>query len=159
MPSKTTKLKEMIQSEINREHLLNDTISFNHMVNVWIAKTNDKLNVNDRKKSIKLNDDAIIVVDDDDDDIDISSRKTVNKSNNPMNKAHVNLGISDHLQMETSWINDICRNAQIKLESEEIVPGMLLIAHFIIEVYKNSIFQVLFINRLKLFSSPLCDHF
>lgn len=121
--SKSTDLKQMIQTEINREHLMNDTISFNHSVNVWLAKAADSLKTDDTKHKFRLSidDDEGIVVDDDDNasaekqklaDIKATEKKPV-----------AELLVPDNLRTECSWIVDICRSVQLKLQPEEIVNG------------------------------------
>lgn len=122
--SKPTDLKQMIQSEINREHLLNDTISFNHSVNVWLAKTEDSLNTEDTKQKYRLSiDDEIIIVDDDDNDMASADKQKRADNKNILTKPMAELLVPDSLRTECSWIVDICRSVQLKLQQEEIVDG------------------------------------
>lgn len=113
----SSNLKELIQSEINREHLQNDTISFNTIVSSWISKTEDQFQINGCKAFSKSNDDDIIDVDNIDSESDAPAKKNVD------NNTSLELRTNDTLQMECAWVTEICHSAQIKLQPEEIVPG------------------------------------
>lgn len=119
-PLPSSNLKELIQTEINREHLQNDTISFNTIVSSWITKTEEEFQLKDRKSFPRPNDDEIVVVDDIDDESDAAAQA---KRKNAGDKSSLESRIPDNLQMESSWITEICRISQIKLQPEEIVSG------------------------------------
>lgn len=124
--SKPTDLKQIIKTEINREHLQNDTISFNHAVNVWIAKAEDRLQTGDIKKRPLFIEDDVIIVDDIDTKFDQRKCSSSVKCNKLEGESNALLPIPDHLQNEFSYVTDVCRDVQVKLEPVEIVEGRVV---------------------------------
>lgn len=113
---------EIVKSELMKEHLHNDTISFNAKLTKWL----DDVEENVSKGIIKaINDERIIVVDDDEDELNQSKRKA-----SPLkpSKSHVQLPIQR--PDEIMWINEICRKMQIRFEQEEIADGKASFVRF-----------------------------
>lgn len=120
-------LKNMIKSELMREHLRNDSISFNRPITDWLAEA--ERNLDTRKQDGTKCDsgnaiEEIVIVD----DIECVSkresyvgRQLIESSAVEAKKLH--LPIETRFQDECSWITDVCRDAQIRLQSEEIVEG------------------------------------
>lgn len=106
-------VREMVKSELIREHLQNDIISFNKKLTKWI----DVVEENVTKGVLKSMDDTIIVVDDkDEDDQD-------NKYNSPLKTNQNCMQLPIQRQDEVMWINEVCRRTQIRFGQEEIVEG------------------------------------
>lgn len=109
-------VREMVKSELIREHLQNDIISFNRKLTKWI----DDVEENVTKGSFKSTDEKIIVVDDDDDDEHDKKHTSPLKLNNNC----MQLPIQN--QSEVMWINEVCRRTQIRFGQEKIVEGETL---------------------------------
>lgn len=105
----------MVKSELIREHLQNDTISFNTRLTNWIENVEGTRT----KSAFKSFDNQIVIVDDDDDD-DCKGKVTEHKSKD---SGFSHLLIDNKFQTELSWINDICRRLQIRFEPEAITEG------------------------------------
>lgn len=108
-------VRDMIKTELLREHLQNDTISFNTRLTHWI----DNFEETRMKGFNKFCSNEIIVVDDDGetDLLEKTSGKT--KSDKQVSQ----LFIGNRFHDESMWTSDICRRLQIHLEPEEICDG------------------------------------
>lgn len=107
-------VRDMVKSELIREHLQNDTISFNKKLTKWIDE------VEETSKNVKeLMDDEIIIVDDEETDDQLK------KDSSPLkfgeNCIHLPLQ-SGH--DELMWINEEFRKMQIRFGQEEIIEGI-----------------------------------
>lgn len=122
-----SELKEIVKSELLREHLQNDSISFNRPIVGWLTEA--ERNLESRKRESNDGDhehtmDEIVIIDD--------VESVANKQENQLNDAHaieagkLYLPIETRFQDECSWITDMCRDVQTRLQPEEIVEGNLL---------------------------------
>lgn len=103
---------------------MNDTISFNHMLNAWIAKTEDTLKTEDTKANIRASiDEEAIVVDDDDSTVNSEAKKANLNASNAPPKQQNRLRLPENRRIECSLVDEICRSAGIGLQPEEIVDG------------------------------------
>lgn len=123
-------LKNIIKSELLREHLQNDSISFNRPIIDWLAEAERKLEMKqyDGNECASENANAteeIVIVD----DIESVENKDEHRVVRPLNDSFVtdagklHLPIEARFQTESSWITDVCRDVQIRLQSEEMVEG------------------------------------
>lgn len=119
-----SELKNIIKTELMREHLQNDTISFNRSIVDWIASAERQLDTeNPDKHHIAVAAEEIVIVDDDEGAADIRVCRPSNGDNvTDAGKTYLPME-TDYLN-ESSWITEICRDAQIRLQSEEVVKGM-----------------------------------
>lgn len=108
-------VRENVKSELMKEHLQNNTISFNTKITKWL----DEMDKNVSKGLIKSMDNSIIVVDEDEDEL-----KQKNTSPLKINRNLLQLPIQSGHDV-IMWINDICRRTQTRFEQEEIVEGEL----------------------------------
>lgn len=113
-PSKD--LKQMIQSEIDRDLILN-TVTLNHAVSAWIAKTENSLRIGNIHAP---DDNEIITVDGDDNPMQKSRPERMDGAS--LNNMCI-LQLPENRVTECSFVNDVCRSAEIKLQSEEIADG------------------------------------
>lgn len=119
--------KDVIKNELIKEHLQNDTISFNHRIKEWLDVAEAKL-LKIRKENVSVADDIldteIIDVDDLSDTTSSSTKmKYLDCKEEYSNK--LVLPVENNLQNEFSWIRDLCRGLQIKIQPEELVEGRL----------------------------------
>lgn len=123
-----SELKSIIKSELMREHLQNDSISFNRPIIDWLDKAEQNLET--RKHDGKVGDvedtiEEMIIVDDigsgePNEGKQLSSRLNAGST---VDAGKLHLPIDARFQEESSWITDICRDVQIRLQPEEIVEG------------------------------------
>lgn len=144
-------LRQMIQSEINREHLHNETITLNHMVKAWISKTEDAMRTDhDSKIGVRAPvDDELIVVDDDEATaVNVKTEATGTAGNGVTmgNKGYLRL--PENRQTECSFVDEICRSAEIKLQPEAVANGEqpYHIAHK--QFHFNQLFFLLFGSKV-----------
>lgn len=107
-------VRDMVKSELLKEHLQNDTISFNTKITKWLDETEENVS----KGFIKKLDESIVIVDDDDEGEMLKNKTSPLK----MKKNLVQLPIQGEHD-EIMWINEVCRRTQIRFEQEEIVEG------------------------------------
>ncbi|XP_055309470.1 YEATS domain-containing protein 2 [Sitodiplosis mosellana] len=108
-------VREMVKSELIREHLQNDIISFNKKLTKWI----DDVEENVTKDLLRSMDDKVVVVDDDDEE------EPLKKNTSPLKIQKNCLQLPNQCHNEVMWINEVCRRTQIRFGQEEIVEGVL----------------------------------
>lgn len=117
-PSITTEnpenVRDIVKSELMREHLQNDIISFNARLRRWIAQ----VETNEIKCLNQKLGDQIIDIDIENDDGPDPKEISPKKANDQCMQLPIAKG-SDELP----WINEICRKMQIQFGQEEIVEG------------------------------------
>lgn len=121
-------LMNMIKSELMREHLRNDSISFNRPITDWLAEAERNLDTRRQDGTKCDSDNAIdeIVIVDDIECVESKGESRVGRQLNESSEVEakkLHLPIETSFQDECSWITDVCRDAQIRLQSEEIVEG------------------------------------
>lgn len=122
-------LKNIIKSELMREHLQNDSISFNRPIIDWLTESEEKL---EKKKptghlgTSHSEAEEIIVVDDIESVPNKGERggRPLDDSSALPEVGKLYLPIETRFQDEASWVADVCRDVQIRLQPEEIVEGM-----------------------------------
>lgn len=107
-------VREMVKSELIREHLQNDIISFNKKLTKWIDDVEESVT----EGSLRTTDDEIVVVDADDDEEEQSK-----KHSSPLKTSKNCLELPNQTHNEVMWINEVCRRTQIRFGQEEIVEG------------------------------------
>lgn len=113
---KAENVREMVKSELIREHLENDVISFNTKLVKWMENAEENVT-----KDFKLQfDENIDVVDEDGDGELDKHRISPLKSDKNCLQMPIESGHDEVL-----WINEICRRMQIRFDQEEIVEGKL----------------------------------
>lgn len=108
-------VRDIVKSELMREHLQNDIISFNSNLKNWISQAES----NEMKCSSQKIDDTI--------DVDIENDEQSSPTNvSPMkpNSNCMELPIANGSD-EVTCINEVCRKMQIRFDQEEIVGGKL----------------------------------
>lgn len=119
-PSSTTEssenVRDIVKSEIMREHLQNDIISFNTRLRNWITET-ETIEMKHLNRKIG---DQIIEIDIDIENDEGSEQKepSPKKVNNNCIQLPIVKGSN-----EVMWINEVCRKMQIRFGQEEIVDG------------------------------------
>lgn len=107
-----------------REHLQNDTISFNRSIFDWIGSAERRLDTeNPDKHHIAVAAEEIVIVNDDEGAADERVCRPSN-GDNVTDAGKTYLPMETEYLNESSWITEICRDAQIRLQSEEVVKGM-----------------------------------
>lgn len=121
----TASYKDMIKNELIKEHLQNDTISFNHRTKEWLDEADAKL-YKIKKENVQnardVFDSEIIDVD----QIANASSSKVKRGFLEYEKEYCNkltLPVENDMRNEFSWIRDMCRSIQIKIQPEELVEG------------------------------------
>lgn len=107
-------VRDIVKSELMREHLESDVISFNRKLVKWIDEW-DSNGVNGLKQATN---EPIIVVDELDDDKTEAKHANASTSDNKLVQLPIQKGID-----EIMWINDTCRKMQIRFDEEEIASG------------------------------------
>lgn len=136
-----SELKNIIKSELMREHLQNDSISFNHPIIKWLDEVEQKMKTKKHDRSECDSDNAseeICVVD--------VIENVANKNDRLNDSSVINAGklylpVEARFQNESSWITDVCRDVQFRLQPEEIVEGKTTLSH-VLYSFKNNIFVV-----------------
>lgn len=105
---------EIVKSEIMREHLQNDIISFNTRLRNWIAR----VETNEMKCLNKKIGDQIIDIDIENDAESDQKEISPKKVNNHCMQLPITTGSN-----ELMWINEVTRKMQIRFGQEEIVDG------------------------------------
>lgn len=108
-----------------RERLQNDSISFNRPMIEWLDEAEGKLATRKSDGNESGSDNTA-------EDIDIEGIESKEEyrvcrplnDNNTVDAGKLFLPIETRFQDESSWITDMCRDVQIRLQSEEIVDGM-----------------------------------
>lgn len=122
----TASYKDIIKDELIREHLQNDTISFNHRIRNWLNDADTKL-YKIRKESVQndkpILNSEVIIVDDEVDALNSSKDKVALLESKEENLSKDILPVKNDMQNEYLWVRDICRNLQIKYQPEEIIEG------------------------------------
>lgn len=113
-------VREIVKSELIREHLQNDIISFNKKLTKWI----DDVEENVTKGMLRSLHDDIIVVDDED------ANGEDKKYTSPLKTNKNCMQLPIQCQNEVLWINEVCRRTQIRFGQEEIVEGEIHILIF-----------------------------
>lgn len=111
---KSGNVHEMVKSELMREHLHNDIISFNNKLINWIEGVEDT----GIKCSNHITNDEIISVDEQDDEDSGRSQTSPTKAGKNYLQVAVQTGHD-----EMMWIHEVCRRTQIRFQQEEIVEG------------------------------------
>lgn len=119
-------VRDMIKSELIREHLQNDTISFNTRMNNWIQVI-EETTLKGSNSAFKTIEDQIIVVDDDDRNDSDETKKSINQLTQQKQSNLTHLLTDNRYQNELMWINDICRRSQIRFEPEQIEEGKTML--------------------------------
>lgn len=149
MPSENqddSELKNIIKSELMREHLQNDSISFNHPIINWLGEAEQKLETKKHDRSESGSDNAseeIIVVDDIENVANKDDRCSRLNDSNVIGTGKLHLPIEMRFQDESSWITDVCRDVQFRLQPEEITEGKTKLSH-VLYSFTNEIFSFLF---------------
>lgn len=128
-------LKNIIKSELMREHLQNDSISFNRPINDWLAEAEQNLDSKKPTGHIGASHNAgeeIINVDYIESVANKEERggRPVCDSSVLPGVGKLYLPIETRLQDEASWVADVCRDVQIRLQPEEIVEGKRRCQHY-----------------------------
>lgn len=109
-------VRDIVKSEIMREHLQNDIISFNSNLKNWMMQVES----NEMKCLNQKLDDTVKIdiehADDESNQNNISPKKA--------NNHWMELPIAKRSN-EVMWINEVCRKMQIRFGQEEIVDGKL----------------------------------
>lgn len=115
-------VREMVKSELIREHLQNDSISFNKKLTKWIDDVEESVT----KGLLRSTDDEIVVVDNDDDE-----KEQCKKHISPLKTSKNCLDLPSQSHTEVMWINEVCRRTQIRFGQEEIVEGETILINLI----------------------------
>lgn len=107
-------VRDIVKSQLMKEHLQNDVISFNTKVLKWVAGVEE----NADKCQKQTNDEEIIIVDDQIDDVSNKKFTSPTKANNNSLQLPIQSGFD-----EIMWINEVCRRTQIRFQPEEIEEG------------------------------------
>lgn len=119
-PNAKENFRDIVKTELIKEHLQNDMISLNTRLTNWIESIDEKY----MKGVNKWLNDEIITVDDDDPSEKMEKSQTNLKRQNDSKLPH--LLVEDKYQNELMLVNDICRRHQIHCEPEEIDDGNLI---------------------------------
>lgn len=123
-----SELRSIIKSELLREHLQNDSISFNRPIIDWLEKAEQNLEMMKHDGKVGDMDDTVeemIIVDDIESEGSNEGKLRSSRLNagSTIEAGKLHLPIDPRFQEESSWITDICRDVQIRLQPEEILEG------------------------------------
>lgn len=119
-PSITTdnpeNVRDIVKSELMREHLQNDIISFNARLRRWMSQ----VETNEMKCLNQKLGDQIVDIDIENDDGADPKEISPKKANDHCMQLPIVKGADELL-----WINEVCRKMEIRFGQEEIVDGEL----------------------------------
>lgn len=107
-------IRDIVKSEIMREHLQNDAISFNTKLVKWIEGVEES----EMKCLNQSFDEKFINVDSEIEEIPDKKFTSPLKTNKNCLQLPIENGLG-----EITWINEVCRKMQVRFEQEEIVEG------------------------------------
>lgn len=111
-------VKDIVKTELIREHLENDGISFNIGLVNWMNNVERSVQIQKKKDS----DDAFVAIDVvDDSDSNETNALRMDQSMHGARKPY--LPIDAKYQDGISLVNDVSRSMQIKFEPEELIEG------------------------------------
>lgn len=115
---------DIIKTTIDREHMYNDVISFNKSVINWIDENEVKLKKY-HQNTDDYSDDEIIIVDDHKLDQNLPKTKIKIESDDRFTSGDVMIPMDEKSADECFWINEICREIDIKLLPEKIADNVV----------------------------------